>query len=1447
MTILTIRIVANTANIHPLLDAVDDPLLNIDDRDLRNAAGTVLNADVLVTPSGKSKGCGVVEYSRSEYAERAIRTLNRVDFMGRPVFVREDREVEPKTPKDPRDAPEDQKLFVGNLSFSTSWQDLKDLFRKAGRVTHTDIDMDPETRRSKGSGLVIYDDPRDAAAAIEMFDGYEFRNRKLQVCEPPRATVVEHNDHRLRSSAPSSYENVPPPPAQLVPSSIGLVGGPDASLPSHGPNQIFVNNLPYSTTWEDLIDLFRHVGPVVRAEILMINGYPKGSGLVRFEEFGTCERAIGSDADAGAIEDPTQNKNLDSNIKKNTTFIKKCKASLAADSKQQLLNDIKKLSLEKYISEVVGGVLEGMLKCKSSADVAACVEVVSALHQRFPDTFTLLLSYNLAKLMQAPSRQHLASMSQEQREKEETARISKQRTYLRIIVELWLAGVLRNVSDGVPSLASTNLEGVENQGDGVAGFAGTSTSSSLKNRKKDGSKESERRSSGQDDFVYAVLKGLFADDMEQHYSLPLAASFLKNHGEAILGIVSRKQRAATQQKEGQESEGQGEVVTAGGSTEGNTYVTNEQRSAIKDLIVEYYRSVGKHLIKEHKYVRKIEHRNREMLFARGELSDEVKQNYEKLSKAYEKLLNNTQVLADNLDLEMPELPEEANVTHVSIVSAGASHAFADTKEPLANGIWEDEDARKFYEDLPDLEVLVPGIFLETPASKRTEQAEGGDTEAEENEVEKASQNGNEEPVSEIEDGNDDEDNESTDLVEKALESVDNDDDAEASTKPSQLAQLETLIARLPSLGNRDLIDAFAVEFCYVNSKASRKRLVKALLNVPRQRVDLLPYYSRLIATLGRYFPDVNETILAALDHEFKGLQRKKTQDLLESRVKNIRFLSELTKFKVTPAHTIFHVLKVALDDFTQQNIDIVCNLLEVCGRFLLKSPETAVRMGNMLDIMMRKKNVQHLDNRQALMVENAYYQANPPDRTVAVEKKRSPMELYIRKLLYGDLTKKSLDKTLRQLRKLHWEDPAIFKLILKIFRKIWKIKYSNIHLIAILACGLNRYHSDFGVQLVDSIVEEIRVGLEQNIFKHNQRRIAVVKYLGELYNYRMIDSPLIFDTLYTIVTLGHDYGRPARERFCGIDAPNDFFRIRLCCTMLDTCGMCFDRGKSKKKLDDFLAFFQMYIFTKVKPPMDIDFMVSDTFEMLRPQMQIFTSYEEANAAFDKILLEQIVMASGPDGKAYEDGFEVSDASESTSDEADDDEIDDNENEGEELDEGNVDSDFNANEEDNVVVHQDRPVISQQDEAAFAAELSQMITESMESRKYEKKSAVLDVPIPMNLRGTQDRRTASAQEKDTPESKMAFTLLTKKGNRQQARTMEVPSDSLLAINMATKQAAEREEQRQLKKLVLDYEERELAASRQAAEETRAKQRSTARGKRVLYMGGGGGGSAYMNPR
>lgn len=94
-------------------------------------------------------------------------------------------------------------------------------------------------------------------------------------------------------------------------------------------------------------------------------------------------------------------------------------------------------------------------------------------------------------------------------------------------------------------------------------------------------------------------------------------------------------------------------------------------------------------------------------------------------------------------------------------------------------------------------------------------------------------------------------------------------------------------------------------------------------------------------------------------------------------------------------------------------------------------------------------------------------------------------------------------------------------IITKVFSKPGKVKYGSIHILAILLSAIYRYHPDFAVTVIDNVIESINFGLEQNDFKFNQRRIAEVKYLGELYNYRMLEHPVIFDTMYKIMTFGH--------------------------------------------------------------------------------------------------------------------------------------------------------------------------------------------------------------------------------------------------------------------------------------------------------------------------------------
>ena len=74
---------------------------------------------------------------------------------------------------------------------------------------------------------------------------------------------------------------------------------------------------------------------------------------------------------------------------------------------------------------------------------------------------------------------------------------------------------------------------------------------------------------------------------------------------------------------------------------------------------------------------------------------------------------------------------------------------------------------------------------------------------------------------------------------------------------------------------------------------------------------------------------------------------------------------------------------------------------------------------------------------------------------------------YIRKLLFSDLDKTSVQHVLRQLRKLPWAECEEY--LVKCFLKVHKGKYSQVHLIALLTAGLSHYHDDFHVAVVDEV------------------------------------------------------------------------------------------------------------------------------------------------------------------------------------------------------------------------------------------------------------------------------------------------------------------------------------------------------------------------------------------
>ncbi|KAI0505549.1 MIF4G domain-containing protein [Xylaria bambusicola] len=1076
---------------------------------------------------------------------------------------------------------------------------------------------------------------------------------------------------------------------------------------------------------------------------------------------------------------------LDSSLKKNTAFIKRLRTAVSSATQNTFLQEIRTLSLTKYLSEVVSACYEGLCKLKTPGEIDSAVEIVSALHQRFgPAEFTEYLGWLLGKGMATPDKSLLKTLAPEVREKEEKDRLVRQRALLRVVTELWIVGVLRTLDDVKPDDATRSLNG--------------------KNAELKIKTANATKGGGAEPFPLEVLKDLLGHDRE-HANLPLLVIFVKSFSWDILGVKP----AGAEGRKTVEADGIAKPLDSGIDQDARSdiidpddspFASPEIQERFRNILSKYFEDVKTHLVKDQKHIVAQKGRNSEAYVKSGEVFEDRQANFEKQLKAQERLASNAQVIADILNMEMPDLKEAGD----GFPNTNGSIGLVKTGEYLRGqsegaGIWEDEDERRFYENLVDLKGKVPGILLEDGKKKKTDTDEAVGKRID-----------------------------STDGADNAKFTEANDDQSTAIVNKTIGAQVDVLLTQLPDLTSKDATDQIAIQFCFLNSKASRNRLIKGLTEVPKGRTDLLPYWARLIATLGRYMPDIPKGIVDYLDAEFRSLQRRKEKDFLgQVRLSNIRYLAELTKFGIVPEHVVFHCLKVSLDDFSRMNIEIICNLLENCGRYLLRNADTSPRMTTFLETLQRKKSVQHIGQPERMLIENAIYYVDPPERASIQQKERTPIELFIRKLIYVDMTKRNYTKILKQIRRLHWEEPEVVAILAKVFTRPAKVKYGSIHILAILLSAIYRYHPSFTLRVIDNVLDAVTFGLEQNEFRYNQRRIAEIKYLGELYNYRMLEHPVIFEVMYKILTYGHG-GPPAPGRLNPFDMPDDFFRIRLISTMLETCGMFFNRGAAGKKLEYFLSFLQYYIHTKHPLPMDIEFIVQDTFVLTRPQWKLATNLEEAAKAL-QLAIAQDQKNSGIDQNAEQDDASVRSSSDEEGMEGDgelgdpeaesekDSEIGGDDEDGEADEDGEYPDDQHDQSQSNrgsdsedeaIVVTKKAEEFDPEAEAEFDREFAKMMAESLESRKFDRKP-MFDVPLPLRSKTTRDHSLSTDLEEQNGDgaSTMAFSLLTKKGNRQQTRNVVLPSDSTFAVAMKNQQQAEREEQQRIKNLVLNYDLRE----------------------------------------
>ncbi|KAK7414128.1 g-strand binding protein [Neonectria punicea] len=303
-------------------------------------------------------GVTIVEYATREQAQQAVAQLSNQNLMGRLVYVREDREAEPRfigatggnrgggfaggmpgaggfNPGYGGGPPGGggRQIYIANLPFNVGWQDLKDLFRQAARsggVVRADVHVGPDGR-PKGSGIVVFESPDDARNAIQQFNGYDWQGRVLEVREDRYAGSGPGMGFGGRGGYGGGMRGgfggggfgrggfgggrggfgggfgrggfVGGPPGGA-----GGPGGfeapPTGSVPPNAFTDfatsgterseiIFVRNLPWSTSNDDLVELFTTIGKVEQAEIQYEpSGRSRGTGVVRFDSAETAETAI---------------------------------------------------------------------------------------------------------------------------------------------------------------------------------------------------------------------------------------------------------------------------------------------------------------------------------------------------------------------------------------------------------------------------------------------------------------------------------------------------------------------------------------------------------------------------------------------------------------------------------------------------------------------------------------------------------------------------------------------------------------------------------------------------------------------------------------------------------------------------------------------------------------------------------------------------------------------------------------------------------------------------------------------------------------------------------------------------------------------------------------------------------------------------------------------------
>ncbi|CAN8018740.1 unnamed protein product, partial [Ixodes persulcatus] len=1000
---------------------------------------------------------------------------------------------------------------------------------------------------------------------------------------------------------------------------------------------------------------------------------------------------------------------LDSNLRKNTAFVKKLKTITEAQ-RDSLMKDMSGLNLTKYISEAAAAIVEAKLKM---SDVQTAVLVCSALHQRYAEFSTQLLE-NWVKALPL-------------KKDDKTTNLSKIRVDLRFFAELLSSGVFTQ-KEGLPVLKN-------------------------------------------------LLTFLTTSDRDDHSNLNILLSFCKHCGDDFAGLVSRRVRQLAEKHHY--------------ALPSSDFLAPEKQKGVQALLREYFRSLCRHLLRDHKNLQSLERHNRRVLQTKGELSADQREKCEATHLAFQKLLTGTQQLAVR-----PFSPCLCRITR---------------RTNLDN---------KGFSKICSCVTHVGHVYARTALSLSSFQA----------------------------------------------------------------------LACLVSFASALLIKTINVFVTLWRKRPSDTKYPASIVHPVLHGFSCrLAFRAHVVLGISsRYFFLIFSTIDAGVcgrsDASVPGASNAIM--LKESKVCTLNTHIALVCLEFSRCTKRSKTFLTLARDVTHRCAQVLFFFFSVCLACSCL-PAWQARAAGLFFFVVCWIRVPSQHSTKCLSFMPfvlIFLRISAQKATFAAPKHRfgfSKSHFCCSKTLFW-LLQKVLQNGLGQSHHCKWTSARKYiffyeqiKFFIFSIQPEWNgyfyVSSKNMAKLDAVQCLRQHKHClrsdseifNFKCSFLPSVeykqrvkqsylnasLEKVNLIWNVNHPKYNQRRVSIVHYLGELYNYRMVESSVIFKVLYSFITFGVAFSGPySSGALNDLDPPDSLFRIRLVCILLETCGQYFNTGSSKKKLDCFLVFFQRYYWQKKSSetygednpfPVTVDFLIKDVLTPLRPKMRICESLEESTAVVENLMTELkpklMLDSEESDSKGAKDqdslgciqeveedpdeenhSAECSDPDVEMEGDGDTDVFSGSQSQPLE-DEVASSSEDDAALEDDRECSQDVTLLGRRTKRApcpedddFMTAFDKMLSESILHRSQDSVKPQADIVIPMSLKGGHQKKTYSnllEQKHEEEKNTMNFILMTRKGNKPQFKSLEVPVSSELAQNLKDREEAERAEKEQVKMLTLNINERQ----------------------------------------